>query len=127
MAGTDANISWIALHEVPDLVAKDYLSATYLEIWTREQLIPALIAGRVRWKALASGPAGELRDDFFQRTATDIELNWKENVARLFVDSEYGIVGSTHLFAVKLCREDIEALLPAAAVAIQPPTPAQTP
>jgi hypothetical protein len=71
MAGTDANITWIALSGVRDLVADAFLSPIYVETWAKERLIPGLVAGRIRWRMRAAEPPDK-RDGFWQLVREDI-------------------------------------------------------
>jgi hypothetical protein len=118
MAGTAANITWVALSGVPRLVEEAFLSSSYVDGWAREKLIPALIAKRVRWRARAAVPAGK-GDGFWQQPPhLWFSIKWVENT--VFLTGVGGlVVYETCLIGVELAREDLVDLgLPA-----PPPAP----
>jgi hypothetical protein len=113
MAGTEPSIAfWITLRGVRDLVAEAFLSPAYVGTWAKEQLIPGLVAGRVRWRAKAADPV-EKSHGFWQQPDTWFRIDWQENsVARLISGAlVIGGVRDCRLIGVELAREDIEALL----------------
>jgi hypothetical protein len=108
-----ANITtWIPLRGVPDLVPKAYLSFTYVEIWSDQELIPGLIAGRVRWRATAAKPADKQRG-FWQHPHTRFEIDWEQDTITASSWADRAIERIS-LIGVQLAREDLVGLgLPA--------------